>query len=336
MKRAMVNGLALSMVLAISGGVASAQGGMMGTKPAAPTTAATEKDLVDTAVAGGFNTLAKAIVAADLVEALKGKGPFTVFAPTDEAFAKLPAGTLESLLKPENKAKLQAVLKYHVVPAKALAADVVKMPSAETLAGTRIVVTAKDGKVLANKANVTKTDVAASNGVIHVIDAVIMPSDTDILAVATGAGKFTTLAKLIEQAGLVDTLKGAGPFTVFAPTDEAFAKLPKATIDALLKPEGKETLKSILTYHVVAGRVVSGDAVKAGKAKTVQGGEVTIASEGGKVKISDGQRNAEVIGADVEASNGVIHIIDTVIMPKMTAKPAAAEPKKDGAKKSGY
>ncbi len=132
MKRAMVNGLAVSMVLALAGGVALAQGGTMAPKPsrrARAITAASEKDLVDTAVAGGFNTLAKAIVAADLVEALKGKGPFTVFAPTDEAFAKLPAGTLETLLKPENKAKLQSVLKYHVVPAKALAADVASCPA---------------------------------------------------------------------------------------------------------------------------------------------------------------------------------------------------------------
>ena len=134
------------------------------------------KDIVETAVAAGsFNTLAKALQAAGLVETLKGTGPFTVFAPTDEAFAKLPAGTLESLLKPENKAKLQAVLTYHVVPGKVMAADVTKKTSAKTVEGSDIRITVRDGSVHVNDATVVKADVAASNGVIHVIDAVILP-----------------------------------------------------------------------------------------------------------------------------------------------------------------
>jgi uncharacterized surface protein with fasciclin (FAS1) repeats len=133
-------------------------------------------DIVDTAVAaGGFNTLATALKAAGLVETLKGPGPFTVFAPTDEAFAKLPAGTLESLLKPENKAKLAGILTYHVVPGKVMAADVVKLTGAKTVNGQSVKIAVKDGKVTVDGANVVKTDVAASNGVIHVIDAVILP-----------------------------------------------------------------------------------------------------------------------------------------------------------------
>jgi uncharacterized surface protein with fasciclin (FAS1) repeats len=125
--------------------------------------------------AGSFNTLATALKAAGLVETLKGPGPFTVFAPTDEAFAKLPAGTLESLLKPENKAKLAGILTYHVVPGKVMAADVVKLTSAKTVNGQSVKIAVKDGKVTVDGANVVKTDVAASNGVIHVIDAVILP-----------------------------------------------------------------------------------------------------------------------------------------------------------------
>jgi uncharacterized surface protein with fasciclin (FAS1) repeats len=133
-------------------------------------------DIVDTAVAAGsFNTLATALKAAGLVETLKGPGPFTVFAPTDEAFAKLPAGTLESLLKPENKAKLAGILTYHVVPGKVMAADVVKLTSAKTVNGQSVKIAVKDGKVTVDGANVVKTDIAASNGVIHVIDAVILP-----------------------------------------------------------------------------------------------------------------------------------------------------------------
>jgi uncharacterized surface protein with fasciclin (FAS1) repeats len=136
------------------------------------------KDIVDTAVgAGSFKTLAAALKAADLVDALKGEGPFTVFAPTDEAFAKLPKETLESLLKPENKAKLAAILKYHVVSGNVMAKDVVKLTEAKTLEGSAAKVTVKDGKVWVDKAMVTKTDIVASNGVIHVIDTVILPKN---------------------------------------------------------------------------------------------------------------------------------------------------------------
>ena len=137
---------------------------------------AQSRDIVDTAVAAGqFNTLAAALKAAGLIETLKGEGPFTVFAPTDAAFAKLPKGTVEDLLKPENKAKLTAVLTYHVVPGTVMAADVVKVKSAKTVQGGSLKVNSTGGKVMIDNANVVKTDIAASNGVIHVIDTVVMP-----------------------------------------------------------------------------------------------------------------------------------------------------------------
>ncbi len=135
-----------------------------------------EKDIVDTAVAAGsFDTLVAAVKAAGLVETLKGDGPFTVFAPTDEAFAALPAGTVENLLKPENKEKLQAILKYHVVAGKVMAADVVKIKSAKTVEGSDVKISASKTGVMVDGANVVKTDIETSNGVIHVIDAVILP-----------------------------------------------------------------------------------------------------------------------------------------------------------------
>ena len=134
------------------------------------------KDIVETAVAAGsFKTLAKALQAADLVTTLKGAGPFTVFAPTDEAFAKLPAGTLENLLKPENKAKLRRILTYHVVSGTVMAGDVVKVQSANAVSGDTVKIGAQNGGVTVNQANVVKTDITASNGVIHVIDAVMLP-----------------------------------------------------------------------------------------------------------------------------------------------------------------
>jgi uncharacterized surface protein with fasciclin (FAS1) repeats len=136
---------------------------------------ASAADIVDTAVAANFNTLVAALKAAGLVDTLKGPGPFTVFAPTDEAFAKLPPGTLESLLKPENKAKLQSILTYHVVLGKVMAQDVVKLHSARTVEGQDITIKSMNGRVMVDNAGVTKTDIVVSNGVIHVIDSVLLP-----------------------------------------------------------------------------------------------------------------------------------------------------------------
>ena len=134
----------------------------------------------------------------------------------------------------------------------------------------------------------------------------------DIVDTAVSAGKFNTLAKALQAAGLVDALKGKGPFTVFAPTDGAFAKLPPGTLDDLLKPENKEKLTKILTYHVVAGKVMAKDVMKMQSAKTMNGEDVQISTRGGKVYVN----HAQVVQPDVKASNGVIHVIDTVLIPK--------------------
>jgi len=288
--------------------------------PPTPTPAPTP-DIVDTAVAAGtFKTLAQALEAAGLVETLKGEGPFTVFAPTDEAFAKLDKALLDDLLKPENKDTLVAILTYHVVAGKVTAADVVKLNKAKTVQGEEITIKVDGNMVMVNDAKVTQTDIMAKNGVIHVIDTVILPPSVaeklagptkDIVETAVAAGTFKTLAQALEAAGLVETLKGEGPFTVFAPTDEAFAKLDKALLDDLLKPENKDTLVAILTYHVVAGKVTAADVVKLNKAKTVQGEEITIKVDGNMVMVND----AKVTQTDIMAKNGVIHVIDTVILP---------------------
>jgi transforming growth factor-beta-induced protein len=290
--------------------------------PATGATKATEapalKDIVDTAVAAGsFKTLATALQAAGLVDALKGRGPFTVFAPTDEAFAKLPAGTLEALLK--DPKTLAEVLKYHVVSGAVKAADVVKLNEAKSLQGEPIAIKVDGGKVMVNGANVVSTDIETSNGIIHVIDSVILPPSMakaeaktpamDIVDTAVAAGSFKTLAAALQAAGLVEALKGEGPFTVFAPTDEAFAKLPAGTVDALLKDP--KALGDILKYHVVAGKVMASDVVKLSSADTLLGKPVTITVNGDKVMIG----NANVVKTDIETSNGVIHVIDTVLLP---------------------
>ncbi len=274
---------------------------------------AAEKDIVDTAVAAGkFKTLAAALGAADLVEALKGDGPFTVFAPTDDAFAKLPKGTVETLLKPENKAKLASILTYHVVSGSVKADQVVKLTGATTLNGQQVDIKVADGKVTVDGATVVTTDIACSNGVIHVIDAVILPADKNLAETAVAAGKFSTLVAAAKAAGLVEALSGEDALTVFAPTDEAFAKLPKGTVDSLLKPENKSKLAEILKYHIVAGRVYSSAAVAAKSAETLQGSaiKITVSDKGAMVNES------KLVMTDIDASNGVIHVIDAVLMPQ--------------------
>lgn len=262
-------------------------------------------DIVDTAVgADDFKTLVAAVKAAGLVDALKGEGPFTVFAPTDEAFGKLPEGTVQGLLN--DKEKLAKILKYHVVQGKVTSKDVGKINSANTLQGALLRVDASEG-VRINGAKVVKADLRTSNGIIHVIDTVLLPP-ADIVDTAVSADGFETLVTAVKAAGLVDALKGEGPLTVFAPTDEAFAKLPEGTIPALLKD--KEKLGAILKYHVVPGYVTAADAMKLDRAKTLQGGELTIGSNGG-VQIND----ANVIKADILTANGVIHVIDSVLLP---------------------
>ena len=271
--------------------------------------AASLPDIVDTAAeAGQFTTLLVAAEAAGLVDTLKGEGPFTVFAPTDDAFAALGDETIAALLAdPETLAN---ILLYHVVPGEVLAADVAELASAETAAGFPVVIKATDDGVMVNNANVVASDIMASNGVIHVIDAVILPPTTDIVDTAIADGRFTTLVAAVEAAGLVDALKGEGPLTVFAPTDDAFDVLGTDTINSLLADP--ETLASILLYHVVDGAVFSGDVVKLESATTLNGADITIrVDEDGNVFIND----AQVIIADIITTNGVIHVIDAVILP---------------------
>ncbi len=281
-----------------------------------------------------FSKLSAAIGAAGLTDTLKGAGPFTVLAPTDTAFNNLPAGVLDKLLLPANKNVLAKILSFHVISGKVASGDIVTGP-VKSIEGSDLNFTSADGKVSVNGANVITPDMAAGNGVVHAIDAVLVPASVDltklvadgaaattpaaaaaaaagdIVAVAAANGSFGTLVKAVEAAGLVDTLKGPGPFTVFAPSDEAFAKLDPAVLAKLLLPENKAVLAKVLTYHVVAGKVMAAD-VKTGEVATVEGSKAALVADAGKVTI-DG---ATVVTADVAASNGVIHVIDAVLLPK--------------------
>ena len=324
----MLTSIAISLVLAAAPVTVQTAPAKPAAKPTTATATTAKSTIVETAVAAGsFKTLVAAVQAAGLVETLNGAGPFTVFAPTDEAFAKLPAGTLEMLLKPENKAKLAAILTYHVVPGAVKAADVVKLKNAGTVNGQRVDIKVDGAKVTVDGAAVTATDIACSNGVIHVIDTVILPVDGTIVDVAAKNGSFNTLVAAVKAAGLVETLSGKGPFTVLAPTDAAFAKLPAGTLEMLLKPENKKQLVDILSYHVVPGVAAYSDAVvKMTEVPTVLGSPIAVKVVGGKVMLN----GATVVAADVEATNGVIHVVDTVILPASAGAKAQVKAEEKG------
>merc|ERR1712054_337937 len=216
------------------------------------------------------STLVTAVVAADLADTLSSPGPFTVFAPTNEAFAALPDGTLDSLLKPENKAQLADILTFHVLPAQVLSTDLKPFQRVATVEGKHLDVI-KGNKGVFVGANVkslkqvTGADNLASNGVAHIIDGVMLPPATlgadkpNIVELAQSVDDLSTLVTAVVAADLAETLSSPGPFTVFAPTNEAFAALPDGTLDSLLKPENKAQLADILTFHVLPEQVLSTD-----------------------------------------------------------------------------
>jgi uncharacterized surface protein with fasciclin (FAS1) repeats len=336
----------------------------------APANAGT--DIVHTAMAAGnFTFLIAALDAAGLTETLRGAGPFTVFAPVDGAFADLPADQLQALLD-DPTGDLTQILLYHVVPGSVLAGEISNGSSVVTVQGGELTFTVEGSQVKVNDANILMTDIFAANGVIHVIDAVLIPpSDmaeeampeataepteeampeatvepteeampeataepteeampeataeptaepvaelADIVDTAVAAGDFTTLVAAVEAAGLVDALKGEGPYTVFAPTDAAFAALPDGALDALLADPGGD-LTQILLYHVVPGKVMAADLRDGLTAATLQG-----EGEESTLTFNIGPDGATVNGikisvTDIETSNGVIHVIDGVILP---------------------
>lgn len=274
--------------------------------------------IVDIAVNDGrFNTLVTAVTEAGLVDTLSSEGPFTVFAPTDDAFAALPEGTVESLLA-DPQGALTDVLLYHVVEGAVSAETVVGLDSATTIEGEDISISVQDGSVFLNDTvAVIITDIEADNGIIHVIDAVLLPPSMTAEALPTIAdiavenGSFTTLVAALDAAGLVETFAGEGDFTVFAPTDDAFAALPEGTIDALLAdPQGQ--LTDILLYHVVEGSVPAETVVTLDSATTLSGKDITITVVDGRVFLND---TVEVTTTDIMASNGIIHVIDAVLIP---------------------
>lgn len=261
---------------------------------------------------GAHGTLLAAATAAGMADALAGPGPLTVFAPVDDAFAALDSKLLASLLEPANVETLREVLGFHVVAGRFTAADVVKVTELRTLCGQRLSVDVRPEGVFVGGAKVTTADVAASNGVVHVVDAVMLPATTDLVATAASAGSFTTLLAAVQAAGLVDALNGDRPITVLAPTDTAFAALDPKLLASLLEPANKERLVSVLQLHVLPGRLSALELARAGTVETLGGVRLPVRVDGGRVTIG----GAALVGNDVESTNATIHVLERVILPR--------------------
>ena len=286
------------------------------------TSGVTTNTIVDIAVGNpDFSTLVSALTAADLVSTLQGDGPFTVFAPTNAAFEKLPPETLADLLKPENKSQLAAILTYHVVADELDAAEVTSESLLPTVQGSKAKITT-DGGPKINGANITSTDIAADNGIIHIIDTVIMPPGSIAEIAAADPDTFSTLLTAVTAADLGASLSDPNAkLTVFAPTNAAFAKIPEADLEKLLLPENKAVLTEVLLYHATAGEYEASQVVAESSLPTLQGNDAAISTDGGP-KI-DG---ASITSTDIPASNGIIHVIDTVMMPPTIADIATSNP----------
>lgn len=267
-----------------------------------------------------FSILVEAVIAADLATTLKGTGPFTVFAPTNAAFAAALTElgvTKEALLA--NKPLLTKILTYHVVPAKVLKAQVPLGKPVNTVQGESITLDGTAELTITDqrgrKAKVTTTDLQATNGVVHVIDKVILPTDKNVVQVAQGNPNFSILVEAVIAADLAGTLSGTGPFTVFAPTNDAFvAALTELKITKEALFANKALLSAILTYHVVPGLVREAQVPVGTPITTVQGETFTVDAT---LSITDQRaRKAKIVITNVAATNGVIHAIDKVILPK--------------------
>lgn len=255
-------------------------------------------------------TLETAVLAAALEGPLSTSGPFTVFAPTDAAFAALPAGTIQTLLA-DPTGELTNILLYHVAEGTALSSSLADGQSITMLNESEVTVTVNGNGVFINGVQVILADIPAINGVVHVLDAVLLPAaeTTTVFDIISESANHNTLEAAINAAGLAGALQGAGPLTVFAPTDAAFGALPAGTVEALLADI--PALTAILTYHVAGVNALSTDLSNGQVVATLNGGSVTVTINANGVFIN----NAKVTVADIVADNGVVHVIDAVLLP---------------------
>ncbi|MCA9001021.1 MAG: fasciclin domain-containing protein [Planctomycetes bacterium] len=264
-------------------------------------------DVLGTLQARGFNTLLTALDAAGLQPTFAGTDNYTILAPTDEAFANLPAGALADLLLPANLATLQDVLTYHVVDGSVTAGTAVGAESPKALNGVTLLFADSQAGATVNEVSISMTNIPCTNGVIHVLDAVLLPAG-DIPTVAVERG-FSTLAQALTAAGLIDDLQADGPFTVFAPTDAAFAALPPGILEDLLLPANQADLISVLLYHVVADELTAQEVLGGTSFTSLQGADLAVTANPAQVG------GADISATNVLARNGIVHAIDSVLIP---------------------
>lgn len=271
--------------------------------PAAPTRTITQT----AAATSSLSTLVTALQAAQLDQTLNGTGPFTVFAPVNSAFAALPADVVTRLLETGNKAILTKLLGFHVVSGRLTASQLTNGQTLTTVEGTSLPVTITAGVVRVGGARVTTTDIAASNGVVHLIDGVLLGS-LDVVDQAVIRG-FSTLVSAATTAGLASALRTTNNITVFAPTNAAFAAIPGGA------PTTPAALTPVLQYHVVGARALAGSLTNGQSLTTLQGGALTVGITGSTVRLTGRVNTVNVTATDVVAKNGVIHVIDAVLLP---------------------
>ncbi|MBL8804440.1 MAG: fasciclin domain-containing protein [Planctomycetes bacterium] len=282
---------------------------------AAPTTAAVStQDIVQTAVSTpGFGTLTTLLTQANLVSTLQGPGPFTVFAPTDSAFSTLDPNLVTFLTDPANVESLRNVLLYHVAPGQFGSPQVLASPFLSMANGQRANVTFFGGLPRIDGCIISVTDIICSNGIIHVLDAVMSPNLARIADTAASTSRFDTLLAALGAANLAAVLDGPGPFTVLAPTDHAFAALPPGFVASLLLPQNQGLLQDILKYHVIPGRAYADQALSQGNVTTLNGNEVFFAVVNGVPRVN----GARIFKRDIDCLNGVVHAIDRVLLPPL-------------------
>lgn len=265
-----------------------------------------------------LSTLVTALKAGGLVTPLEGKGPFTVFAPSNEAFAKIPKDELEKLLDPKNVKMLDSILEYHVVAGAAVHSNELKPENHfKTLEGQELLVEARDsGVVINNVSRVMSFDHDATNGVVHIIDTVLIPPPRpDIIAFAKSDKDLSTFVAAVTAGKLVTALEGKGPFTVFAPTNEAFEQLTSDVLKWLLEPEHIKELQEVLEYHVVNGAFYSKDLKRDQDVRTLEGSHVHVEEGYHRGALYITVNNAFVTSRDNGATNGVVHLINKVLIP---------------------
>lgn len=265
-----------------------------------------------------LSTLAQAVQTSDLLNTLDEEGPYTVFAPSDEVFANYTGYTVDQLLLEENREILNKILKYHTITGRIMSSDLKDGQATATVQGEKVIIQTEDG-IKVNDAHITTADLEADNGVIHIIDKVLLPlsmQEKTIAQLAIADDRLSTLVEALKADNLVKTLQSKGPFTVFAPTNEAFAALPEGTVESLLEPENKEILASLLSYHVVTNSLMAEDLTTGTNLISVQGEPLKIAITEQNTAVA----GATVISPNIKASNGVVHVVNTVMIPPSMSK----------------